>query len=197
MTWVSMKTACLVSVHADAGLTLKKAIPATVVTPCFAIDASKSRGTVAKGVAMTERSLVVTLKPCPFCSGEAEIIGPMEDEGFGNDGAYAVECKRCQTASRLHFPNGEDPAPIVADLWNQRAGDETKELVSVLQDLIRWGDSHCPLADFDDDDPACPNPCPLCRASIEKGACMAAEKTIPKHILDNVRGALENCGDKS
>ena len=68
-------------------------------------------------------SKVDELKPCPFCGGKAEIIGPMEDEGFGNKGAYAVECKCCQTASRLHFPNGDDPVPVVTALWNRRVGE--------------------------------------------------------------------------
>jgi hypothetical protein len=69
------------------------------------------------------------LLPCPFCNGEAEIVGGPEnwaptfyDPDSGGD-PIAVVCKTC--ACGLHFFDGYAEA---ASAWNRRAQPENKPL---------------------------------------------------------------------
>lgn len=76
------------------------------------------------------------LKPCPFCGGEAEIVGGPEnwtptfyDPDSGGD-PIAVVCKTC--ACGLHFFDGYAEA---ASAWNRRTGNDTN--VATNADRIR------------------------------------------------------------
>lgn len=68
------------------------------------------------------------LMPCPFCGGEAELF---ECEETDNEGGWVVGCKSCMASTRVHFANGDDPRPIVVDLWNTRAVPDGFVLVPV------------------------------------------------------------------
>lgn len=69
------------------------------------------------------------LLPCPFCGGEAEIVGGPENwtptfyDPDGGGDPIAVVCKTC--ACGLHFFDGYAEA-IAA--WNRRANTENKPL---------------------------------------------------------------------
>ena len=69
------------------------------------------------------------LKPCPFCGGEAEILGGPENwtptfyDPDSGGGPIAVSCKTC--ACGLHFFDDYEEA-ITA--WNRRAQPENKPL---------------------------------------------------------------------
>jgi len=55
------------------------------------------------------------LLPCPCCGGPAR-FAQQECDG------YAVECatKRCVTSGEIHYACGDEPAPIMAEIWNTR-----------------------------------------------------------------------------
>lgn len=52
-----------------------------------------------------------TLKPCPFCGGEAIV------ESYYRD--YAVSCRKCEAATRRYYPTREEAERA----WNRRAND--------------------------------------------------------------------------
>lgn len=54
------------------------------------------------------------LVPCPFCSGEAEIVHIDEGE---NAGGSCVSCTKCQASSNVEFEFKEN---FVSN-WNRRA----------------------------------------------------------------------------
>jgi hypothetical protein len=95
-----------------------------------------------------------TLLPCPFCGGEAEIVGGPEnwtptfyDPDSGGD-PIAVVCKTC--ACGLHFFDGYAEA---ASAWNRRADhlpDATK-MVSNADRIRSMNDEE--LARFLGDEP--------------------------------------------
>lgn len=64
-----------------------------------------------------------TLKPCPFCGGEAEMFaGEYRDGGCVANYAY-VRCKRCGTRTyefREHMTSDEVMG-YAAEVWNERA----------------------------------------------------------------------------
>ena len=62
-----------------------------------------------------------TLKPCPFCGGEANVI---EHRFHGLDSSYGVRCKECK-AETHQFYESEEKA---IEAWNRRAGEEGKIL---------------------------------------------------------------------
>lgn len=51
-----------------------------------------------------------TLKPCPFCGGEAWVIQILED-------LYAVECRKCWTRTGTYQPTEAE----AIEAWNLRA----------------------------------------------------------------------------
>jgi Lar family restriction alleviation protein len=68
----------------------------------------------------------VELKPCPFCGGEAEIVGGPEDwhptmldPDSGGD-PYSIFCKTCGGG---HLMVGDDIEKVY-ELWNRRAGEQ-------------------------------------------------------------------------
>ena len=63
---------------------------------------------------MTE---TMTLLPCPFCGGEAEIVRAMDKDGR----FAAVGCPACGAGSRQHYFVGDDAVPHVVSAWNRRA----------------------------------------------------------------------------
>jgi hypothetical protein len=114
----------------------------------------------AGGRAMNE------LKPCPFCGGEAEIVGGPEnwtptfyDPDSGGD-PIAVVCKTC--ACGLHFFDGYAEA---AAAWNRRAQPESTpqtnadrirgatdeklaNVISAALGKMSYDCYHCPAEDF-------------------------------------------------
>lgn len=56
----------------------------------------------------------VELKPCPFCGGEAKIIGPVQE------GGYCVECPQCLASSKLMYPLMDDVSELLTEAWNTR-----------------------------------------------------------------------------
>lgn len=54
-----------------------------------------------------------TLKSCPFCDGEAEIVE-------GEESAYA-QCKQVKMHRALWFDGDNNAAEEVAEQWNRRA----------------------------------------------------------------------------
>lgn len=61
---------------------------------------------------------------------------------------------------------------------------ECDEVVKALRVVHDWANARCPCHE------ETPDPCPLCGASVERGACMSAENTIPRDILARIRFAL-------
>lgn len=62
------------------------------------------------------------LKPCPFCGSDAEFDAVASVDGEPNAGGMFVQCLGCQVCSRLIFPCGDDPKPLLLDAWNRRVG---------------------------------------------------------------------------
>ena len=52
-----------------------------------------------------------TLKPCPFCGGEARVRAYPHD--------YAICCYKCDASTRKFFPTREEAERA----WNRRATD--------------------------------------------------------------------------
>lgn len=86
-----------------------------------------------------------TLKPCPFCGAEAEIVR-------NGSGSYFVRCadKQCAAKTRLYHEN-ENGARLA---WNRRAERTCSPVFGECSEC-RW-----PLSDF-------ANYCPHCGARIE------------------------------
>ena len=79
-----------------------------------------------------------TLLPCPFCGGEAEIVGGPENwtptfyDPDGGGDPIAVVCKTC--ACGLHFFDGYAEA-IAA--WNRRAQSDNEPLTLDADEVVR------------------------------------------------------------
>lgn len=58
-----------------------------------------------------------TLKPCPFCGGEAKLA---EVEEESNRGGYVVACIRCECSTRVWFPVKDSVDRILREAWNKR-----------------------------------------------------------------------------
>ena len=52
-----------------------------------------------------------TLKPCPFCGGEARVQSYYRD--------YAIYCFKCNASTRKFYPTREEAEKA----WNRRAND--------------------------------------------------------------------------
>lgn len=59
-----------------------------------------------------------TLLPCPFCGGDAQVC---EAKECGPD-AYVASCVEptCMASSAVVFACGDDPEPLLIELWNRR-----------------------------------------------------------------------------
>ena len=59
------------------------------------------------------------LKPCPMCGGGAAF----KEDG---EGGHYIECqnKLCAITTNLRYACGEDPKPLLAEVWNRRAQPE-------------------------------------------------------------------------
>lgn len=55
-----------------------------------------------------------SLKPCPFCGGQAEM-------GENDDGANFIECKKCGGSTNLQYSLKDDGRPQLIERWNSRA----------------------------------------------------------------------------
>lgn len=56
------------------------------------------------------------LKPCPCCGGEAGFV-ELEDGGI----VAACQGAGCVASGVARYPCGDEPRPLVAEAWNQRA----------------------------------------------------------------------------
>jgi Lar family restriction alleviation protein len=76
---------------------------------------------VARAVEKAEREIAMSresLKPCPFCGGEAQL---REAEDGANDGGLYAACVECEASTRLWFAIKEEVEGQVVEAWNQRA----------------------------------------------------------------------------
>lgn len=62
------------------------------------------------------------LKPCPFCGGEAEIVGHYI-KGVPNNYQYFVRCKRCKARPTLYGFNFKKKEKAI-EAWNRRVDDD-------------------------------------------------------------------------
>jgi Lar family restriction alleviation protein len=86
----------------------------------------------------------MTLKPCPFCGGEAERLnnGPTKEQmahalswgGDADDGGSFIHCKRCDASTALHFDRREN----LESSWNDRKdlSERLAEVEAELKSLI-------------------------------------------------------------
>ena len=72
----------------------------------------------------------MTLKPCPFCGGEAEEF-ELEDEA--NFGGSVVCCTRCGASSAVHF----DRKVNLISSWNTRTPSPSEGAVEVVERHLR------------------------------------------------------------
>jgi hypothetical protein len=95
------------------------------------------------------------LKLCPFCRGSASL--QIISEG-PNVGGHYISCDKCGASTNIVFACGDDPIPLLMEMWNKR--DETanheshfriKELEAQVEALRRalhevaeeWAGSEC------------------------------------------------------
>lgn len=64
------------------------------------------------------------LLPCPFC-GSAKVTAKNEHTDLS--GGYYIECSACLACTGLRYACGEDPRPLLAELWNRRAELEARK----------------------------------------------------------------------
>ena len=65
----------------------------------------------------------MTLKPCPFCGGDAYfgVVGiDGGDEDDPNFGGRYIQCDTCNASTMLMFPLKESVDQALADAWNAR-----------------------------------------------------------------------------
>ena len=69
---------------------------------------------------------VMRLKRCPFCGGKAEKLAAEEPSSVGGYVlcGYVVQCKDCESSTRVWFPAKDSVDEILAQAWNRRAGRE-------------------------------------------------------------------------
>ena len=110
-----------------------------------------------------------TLRPCPFCGGEAEIVR-------NSSGSYFVRCadKQCAAKTRIYHEN-ENGARLA---WNRRAertcrivpmdaaGDPPYRTGNWILNSLSDGCSECGYP-FDTLNSGTPNFCPNCGARVE------------------------------
>lgn len=60
------------------------------------------------------------LKLCPFCRGSASL--QIISEG-PNVGGHYISCDKCGASTSIVFACGDDPIPLLMEMWNKR--DET------------------------------------------------------------------------
>lgn len=90
----------------------------------------------------TPAPLDVTLKPCPFCGGEAMRLTLTENDGLGNAGGDVICCIRCEASSHVEFGRKEN----LVDRWNTRASASQTPpaapdgVVEALYQRLRDGD---------------------------------------------------------
>lgn len=68
------------------------------------------------------------LLPCPCCGGPAGY-------SIQECGGYAVVCtgKMCVTSGVLHYACGDEPAPLMAEIWNTRRPASHSQLETLRQ----------------------------------------------------------------
>jgi Lar family restriction alleviation protein len=74
------------------------------------------------------------LKQCPFCGGEAEVIGHYI-KGVANNYQYFVRCKSCKARPRSYCTFKKKEEAI--EVWNTRKPmDRIIEQLEVLHDML-------------------------------------------------------------
>lgn len=82
-----------------------------------------------------------TLKPCPFCGGEAEMVaGTYRDGGYLENTAY-VRCKGCglRTYEFHECEPAEDVQRYATEMWNERAERTCRIVRSVDKNPASYG----------------------------------------------------------
>lgn len=71
----------------------------------------------------SEKAEEYTLKPCPFCGGEAAL-----ERVRGDDHYSYVYCKKCHCSTNLLVCSTQyDCDKLVAKMWNKRVGEKNAD----------------------------------------------------------------------
>ncbi|WP_287914733.1 Lar family restriction alleviation protein [Comamonas sp.] len=62
------------------------------------------------------------LLPCPMCG--CSNITVKNEQPADNSGGYFIECPECGISTNLCYACGDDPIPLLAELWNHRVSTQ-------------------------------------------------------------------------
>ncbi|WP_448677317.1 Lar family restriction alleviation protein [Delftia acidovorans] len=102
--------------------------------------------------------------PCPFC-GSAKVTAKNEHTDLS--GGYYIECSACLACAGLRYACGEDPRPLLAELWNRRAELEARKPLPLSDEQIEGLREQT----FSTNNPFCP-----CDSKTMRKAVRAAER---------------------
>lgn len=133
----------------------------------------------------------VSLAPCPFCGGEAEIIHL--DDG-DNAGGSCVCCTACQASGNVEFGRKEN----FVENWNRRASPADGVVVPRDDVTDEWADRFCEAINWSPDGQECKvvegeMRCVTFR-QIAKGHILAAIATGPE-AASPALSATSGCGE--
>lgn len=72
---------------------------------------------------MTETPEEQSIKPCPFCGGDAEHIRLDEPKDSLNYGGAVICCLRCQVSTPVMFSSKESALGPLLRVWNRRSAE--------------------------------------------------------------------------
>ena len=64
----------------------------------------------------------INLLPCPMCN--CSNIAVKNEQPTDNSGGYFIECPDCGISTNLCYACGDDPIPLLAELWNHRVSTQ-------------------------------------------------------------------------
>ena len=85
---------------------------------------------------------IKNLLPCPMCG--CSNITVKNEQPADNSGGYFIECPECGISTSLRYACGDDPIPMLAELWNHRVSaqclhqiaEPVANLTSELADML-------------------------------------------------------------
>lgn len=113
---------------------------------------------------------------CPMCGSAAE-MQQIEDEESDDFGAYFIQCSEriCGISTHLYFACGDDPKPLLIEVWNRRANQPEGESMDAMAKALKIG-----LKYFGAD------PETAAMAIIEDGSTLAEFQDAARKALDSV-----------